>query len=137
MTISPAAAGHPVSQGWSEFSFPEEPYYNNYCGTDGNRLGPNVTAIATSPLPPEAPKREVVARTIERSDSGRGFGIVMPHFYKNWAVDDLRRLILNGIVWTAKREVPADGVDTARPDLAAFQPQSIEPLSHPAPRKTA
>lgn len=127
VTISPAEASHPISQGWREFSLPEEPYYNNYFGPGGNRLAPNVTALATSQLPPEAPQREVVAWAVQRADSGRGFGIVMPHFYKNWLVDDLRRLILNGIVWTAKLEVPAGGVATARPDLAAFQPESIDP----------
>ena len=137
VTISPAANQHPVSRGWREFSLPEEPYYNNYFGPGGNRLAPNVTAVATSALPPEAPKREVVAWTVERADSGRGFGIVMPHFYKNWANDDLRRLILNGIVWSAKLEVPAAGVEAAAPDLAAFQPESIEPKPRPsAPKQT-
>ena len=136
VTISPAAQ-HPVARGWREFSLPEEPYYNNYFGPGDNRLAPNVTAVATSMLPPEAPKREIVAWTVERADSGRGFGIVMPHFYKNWANDDLRRLILNGIVWTAKRDVPANGVDTAGPDLAAFQPESIEPKPRPAAKQAA
>jgi len=127
VTITPAAPGHPVTRGWREFSLPEEPYYNNYFGPGGNRLASNVTAIATSQLPPEAPQREVVAWTVERADSGRGFGVVMPHFYKNWADDDLRRLILNGIVWSAKREVPAAGVSGASPDLASHLPESIEP----------
>jgi type 1 glutamine amidotransferase len=72
----------------------------------GNRMAANVTALATSLLPPESPKRETVAWSIERADSGRGFGIVMPHFYKNWRDEDLRRFILNGIAWTAKLEVP-------------------------------
>ena len=138
VTISPTASGHPVSRGWREFSLPEEPYYNNYFGPGDNRLAPNVTALATSQLPPEAPKREVVAWAVERADSGRGFGIVMPHFYKNWTDDDLRRLILNGIVWSAKLEVPAGGVESAKPDLAAFRPESIEPIARPAaPKKAA
>lgn len=137
VTISPATTDHPVSRGWRAFSLPEEPYYNNYFGAGENRLAPNVTAIATSQLPPEAPKREVVAWAVERADSGRGFGIVMPHFYKNWANDDLRRLILNGIVWTAKIDVPANGVNTAQPDLGAFQPESIEPQPRPATPKQA
>jgi type 1 glutamine amidotransferase len=137
VTISPVVHGHPVSRGWREFSLSEEPYYNNYFGPGENRLAPNVTALATSPLPPEAPKREVVAWAIERADSGRGFGVVMPHFYKNWLNDDLRRLILNGIVWSAKLEVPAGGVATAKPDLAAFQPVSIEPKPVPAAAKKA
>jgi type 1 glutamine amidotransferase len=138
VTITPAAERHPVSRGWRAFSLPEEPYYNNYFGPEANRLAPNVTALATSQLPPEAPQREVVAWGVERPDSGRGFAVVMPHFYKNWANDDLRRLILNGIVWTAKREVPAGGVDSAAPDLLAFQPESIEPRPRtPAAKKSA
>jgi hypothetical protein len=78
-----------------------------------------------------------VAWTVERADSGRGFGVVMPHFYKSWLVDDLRRLILTGIVWTAKREVPAGGVATATPDLGAFQPESIEPRPRAPAQKTS
>lgn len=136
VTITPAAPGHPVLRGWKEFSLPEEPYYNNYFGPEGNRLASNVTAFATSQLPPEAPKREVVAWGVERADTGRGFGIVMPHFYKNWANDDLRRFILNGIVWTAKREVPAGGVQSPKPDLRAFGAESIEPTVR-APKKKA
>lgn len=132
-TITPAAPKHPVSRGWKEFTLHDEPYINNYFGPDDNRLASNVTALATSLLPPEAPKRETVAWCVERADGGRGFGIVLPHFYKNWRHDDLRCFILNGIVWSAKREVPADGVRTKLPDLAVFQPESVE-FAPPPPR---
>ncbi len=132
-TITPAAPNNPVSRGWKEFTLHDEPYINNYFGTEGNRLAPNVTALATAMLPPESPKRETVAWCIERSDGGRGFGIVMPHFYKNWRDEDLRRFILNGIVWTAKIDVPVDGVQTKVPDLRAFEPVAVEYV--PAPSK--
>ena len=125
--VSPATAGHPVARGWREFTIDDEPYYNNYFGPDGNRPAANVVAFATAMLPPEAPKREVVAWGSERKDGGRGFAIVMPHFYKNWANEDLRRFILNGIVWTTKLEVPADGVRSPVPDLVKFGPESVEP----------
>jgi hypothetical protein len=134
-TITPAAA-HPVSRGWKEFTLNDEPYINNFFGGEGNSLLPGVTVLATSMLPPDAPKSERVAWCVERADGGRGFGIVMPHFYRNWKNDDLRRFILNGIVWTAKLDVPAHGVKTAAPDLAAFSPASVEPLppkTKPAP----
>ena len=78
-------------------------------------------------LPPGAPKRETVAWGVEREDGGRGFGIVMPHFYKNWRDEDLRRFILNGIVWTAKLDVPSEGVQTGQPALEAFEPEAVEP----------
>lgn len=132
-TITPAATAHPVSRGWREFTLPEEPYINNYFGKDGNRPGPNVTILATAMLPPEAPKREAVAWCVERTDGGRGFGVVMPHFYKNWANEDLRRFILNGIVWTAKLEVPREGVKTVLPDLKTFSPEAVDYT--PPPKK--
>jgi hypothetical protein len=130
-TIMPEATLHPIVRGWKEFTMHDEPYINNYFGTGGNKLAPNVTAIATSMLPPEAPKRETVAWCVERTDGGRGFGIVMPHFYRNWMNEDLRRCILNGIVWTAKLEVPVGGVKTSLPDLTGFQPVSVDYVSPP------
>ena len=135
-TITPAAAGHPVSRGWKEFTLNDEPYINNYFGGEGNALLPGVTVLATSMLPPESPKSERVAWCVDRADGGRGLGIVMPHFFRNWKNEDLRRFILNGIVWTAKLDVPPGGVQTAAPDLAAFAPVSIEPLP-PKPKPAA
>ena len=44
------------------------------------------------------------------------------------ATDDLRTLILNAIVWTAKRDVPKDGVQVNLPDLTTFKPASVEPV---------
>ena len=132
-TITPAATQHPISRGWKEFTLHDEPYINNYFGPDHQKAAP-VTALATSLLPPEAPKRETVAWCIERPDNGRGFGIVMPHFYKNWGDEDLRRFVLNGIVWTAQLEVPAAGIQTTLPDLKSFNPAALEYA--PAPTKT-
>ena len=86
-----------------------------------------MTVLATAMLPPEAPKRETVAWAVERPDGGRGFGIVMPHFYRNWKLDDLRTLILNGIVWSATGDIPTYGIRAKLPDLAAFKPDAVEP----------
>ena len=127
-TITPAAPDHPVSRGWSEFTFSDEPYIKNYFGPDGNKLADGVTALATSMLPPESPQSEIVAWGVQRADGGRGMGVVMPHYYRNWKLEDLRRLILNGIVWTAQLEVPATGVQTVSPDLAVFEPDGVDPL---------
>jgi type 1 glutamine amidotransferase len=133
-TIEPAAPVHPVSRGWKPFKIHDEPYYNNYFGPNGNKPAANVTILATSMLPPNAPKSEAVAWCIERPDQGRGFGIVMPHFYRNWANEDLRRLIMNGIAWTAKLEIPNDGIKTKLADLSTFGAASLQPLT-PAAKK--
>ena len=127
--IAPAAPNHPVSRGWKEFTLHDEPYINNYFGKDENRLAANVTALATSMLPPEAPQPEVVSWCVQRDDGGRGFGIVMPHFYRSWKINDLRTFILNGIVWTAGQSVPTTGVQSDLPELAEFQPVAVEPIA--------
>lgn len=124
-TVEPAKGDHPVLRGWKPFTFHDEPYINNYFGQDGPAK--TVIPLATAMLPPEAPKRETIAWAVERPDGGRGVGVVMPHFYRNWKLDDLRTLILNGIVWTAKAEVPAGGVQVKLPDLAQFKPDAVEP----------
>ncbi len=129
-TIEPGDAEHPVCRGWKPFTLHDEPYIKNYFGKDG--LAANVTPIATSMLPPEAPQREIVSWAVTRPDGGRGLGVVMPHFYESWKVDDLRMLIMNGVVWTAKLEVPAEGVKTPAPDLAKFDPAALSPQARPA-----
>lgn len=126
-TITPAASEHPICRGWKRFLIHDEPYINNYFGPVDNQPGPGVTVLATSMLPPENPKPEPVAWCIQRDDGGRGFGVVMPHFFRNWDNDDLRMLILNGITWTARIDVPSDGVRTSLPNLADFKPDAIEP----------
>lgn len=134
-TITPAAPRHPIARGWKEFTLRDEPYIHNYFGKEGTRIAPNVTVLATSMLPPTAPKSESVSWCVERAEGGRGFGIVMPHFYKNWANEDLRRFILNGIVWSAKLDVPAEGVKTTLPELTEFAPASVEFVPPPPKAK--
>ena len=46
----------------------------------------------------------------DAKDSGRGIGFTGGHFHRNWAVDDFRKMVLNGIVWIARGEVPETGV---------------------------
>jgi type 1 glutamine amidotransferase len=129
--VEPAKLDHPVLRGWKAFTLHDEPYINNYFGQGGPAAG--VTVLATADLPPEKPKAEPVAWAAERPDGGRGVGVVMPHFYRNWANDDLRTLLFNAMVWAAKLDVPAGGVRVRLPDLAEFRPVSVEPV----PRKAA
>lgn len=132
-TIEPEPQPHPVLRGWRAFTFEDEPYWNNYFGKDG--MAANVRSLAYAMLPPEEPRKETVAWCIERPDGGRGVGIVMPHYLRSWRIDDLRTLVLNAICWTAKLEIPADGVQSTLPDdLSTFEPASVEPKPRPAKR---
>jgi hypothetical protein len=51
-----------------------------------------------------------MAWATEREDGGRGFGFTGGHFHWNWGHDQFRKLMLNAIAWTAKAEVPSEGV---------------------------
>ena len=66
--------------------------------------------------PPGEAEDQNVAWAVERKDGGRGFGFTGGHYFANWSDENFRRLILNAIVWTARAEVPAGGVDSARPE---------------------
>jgi putative membrane-bound dehydrogenase-like protein len=50
------------------------------------------------------------AWAVQRDDGGRGFGFTGGHFHNGWGNDNQRKLVLNGIIWTAHGEVPAEGV---------------------------
>ena len=49
---------------------------------------------------------------IERADGGRGFGFTGGHYHKNWADENFRKLFLNALLWVAKADVPAGGVES-------------------------
>jgi hypothetical protein len=57
-----------------------------------------------------------VAWACERPDGGRGFGFTGAHFHRNWGNGNFRKLVLNAVLWVAKAEVPANGVECAVTD---------------------
>jgi len=50
-----------------------------------------------------------VGWTIERADGGRAFGTTLGHFHRNFGLVPFRRMLVNGIIWSAGLEVPAKG----------------------------
>ena len=52
-------------------------------------------------------------RAPEADQGGRGIGFVGGHYHRNWAIDEFRKLVLNAIVWVARAEVPANGVQSS------------------------
>lgn len=138
---------HPIANGVKPFSIRDEWYYHM-------RFRPKmagVTPILTD-LPPketlnrrdgahsnnphvrkavlERKEPQHVAWASEREDGGRGFGFTGGHFHWNWGHNEFRKLVLNAIVWTAKADVPKDGVKSkplSVKDLMAnqdFKPRS-------------
>jgi putative heme-binding domain-containing protein len=105
-----ASPKHPVSRGLTPFELREEFYYNM-------RLAPaerGLTPILSATLPDEK-EAQVVAWVVERKNGGRGFGYTGGHFHKNWQDENVRRMVLNALVWTAHGEVPEGGVRSTLP----------------------
>lgn len=64
---------------------------------------------------------ETIAWALERKDGGRGFGFTGGHFHWNWANPAYRKLVLNGIAWTAGADIPAQGITPRCLDADALQ----------------
>lgn len=125
IVYTPHEGDHPILRGWKSFSFRGESYWNiclnNETGAD------EIIPIASTMLPPEEPRKHVVVWAFQRRDGGRSVGIAPPHYYHNWRIDDLRTMVLNSIVWSAKLDLPSEGVRSDLGDLSAFEPKSVEP----------
>ncbi len=106
-TVTPASPQHPICRGVKPFPLKEEFYYKIRFGEGDPRLVP----IAT--VDPAAGLEKVVGWAVERKDGGRGFGFTGGHFFENWRVPGFRKFHLNAVLWTARAEVPAGGVESA------------------------
>jgi hypothetical protein len=63
---------------------------------------------------------EAMMWVYERKDGGRGFGFTGGHTHDNWGNDNQRKVVLNALLWVAKAEVPANGVEsTVTPEQLA------------------
>jgi type 1 glutamine amidotransferase len=117
--------GHPIARGVEPFEIKDEWYFNirfrpemkgvtpllvakpddaTREGTSSAPRGPYAHIVAAKGRP------EVTSWCVERPDGGRGFGFTGAHFHRNWGDPSFRTFVLNAIVWTAKMDVPSQGV---------------------------
>ena len=55
-------------------------------------------------------KSQDMAWAFDRADGvGHGFGFTGAHYHKNWGEPNFRRLVVNAVLWTAHRDIPAGG----------------------------
>ncbi len=117
------AKDHPITRGvTTPWKIQDEWYYTMRFPTDTK----NITAILRGTPPDQTRttdetkahpgREETLSWAIERPDGGRGFGFTGGHFHRNWGNDNFRKLVLNAILWTAKAEVPEQGVQCAISD---------------------
>jgi len=128
---------HPITRGVQPFTLRDEWYFNMRFVDGMKGVTPILSAVppASTMSRPDGPhegnpavraavaagRPQTVAWAFENAYGGRGFGFTGGHYHKNWADANLRKLVLNAILWTAKVEVPKDGVvfDVTPADLTA------------------
>jgi len=90
---------HPVCNGWKQYDLHDEFYL-------GLRWHEKVKPILKVNVDG---KDQTVAWVFERADGGRSFGTTLGHFHENFENEAFRRAMVNGILWSAKVDVPATG----------------------------
>ncbi len=117
---------HPVTRGVTRFQLADEWYFHMRFREGMAGITPILSAVAPASTMnrPDGPhegnpavrqsvkkgETETLAWAYARATGGRSFGFTGGHFHKNWANDNFRKIVLNGILWTAKIEVPPEGV---------------------------
>jgi type 1 glutamine amidotransferase len=119
---------HPITRGVQPFAMNDEWYFNLRFVEGMKGVTPILVAVpdASTMERPDGHHsgnpavRAMVARgdpqtvswAYERADGGRGFGFTGAHDHDHWGNENFRRLVLNAILWLAKMEVPANGVQS-------------------------
>jgi type 1 glutamine amidotransferase len=110
-TVKQPDPKHPIARGWKPFQAKDEFYFKI-------RLMPEAKAVATATVSDRKKKEypnETIGWVYERKDSkgplglGRSFGFTPCHYHVNFGDRDFRRLVVNGILWTAGIEIPEKG----------------------------
>jgi len=104
VTTQIAAAEHPVMTRVAPVTVEDEFYYRlKFVKPEGSLTPLLRVAIEGEPHP--------VAWAWERPDAGRSFGFSGLHFHKNWQHEAYRRMVVQGIAWTVKLKIPAEGLN--------------------------
>jgi type 1 glutamine amidotransferase len=127
---------HPITRGVNPFKIHDEWYFYMRFRDGMAGVTPilNAVAPASTMNRPDGPhegnpsvrasvkngETQHMAWAFERPDGGRGFGFTGGHYHKSWGNDNVRKLVLNAILWTAKIEVPAEGV------VSSVTPQDLK-----------
>ena len=116
---------HPVSNGLKPFRVDDEWYYHMRFVDGMKGVTPILADLppAKTLIRPDGPRsgnptvrqavangeKQTVAWAYERPAGGRGFGFTGAHNHISWQDENFRKVMLNGILWTAGVTVPETG----------------------------
>ncbi|MBE9461597.1 ThuA domain-containing protein [Dyadobacter subterraneus] len=135
---------HPVTNGVKPFAVQDEWYYHLRFVKDMKNITPILKVLppdstlsrpegthSNNPFVRKAVLKnkepQIIAWTYDRPAGGRAFGFTGGHTHANWKNDNFRMLVLNAIVWTARIDVPKNGMQTKTPEQA-----ELDKLTKPA-----
>ena len=123
--VSFQPAAHPIGNGVKDFLLHDEFYPTIRFPPEREKVSPILTGKLHpqfrdgKPLIIDKPESHPVAWTFERADGGRSFTFTGLHYLVSLDNPALRKLLLNAVFWTAKMDVPQEGVRTNAPADAA------------------
>lgn len=97
---------HPICRGWKEWEIEDE-YYMDPTIKDAKPL---------LQVKEKKGKDVIVGWVYDRPGGGRSFATTLGHPYKNFQNESFRRMIVNGILWSAGVEVPKEGAKVGVPE---------------------
>ena len=133
---------HPVLRGVKPFAAPGDGWlYNLHFAEKDKGFVPLIVGQVPDKSRTSADAKmhmgrdEVMAWAHQRPEGGRGFSFTGVDLHKSWSYESQRKLVVNGILWSAGLEVPADGAATkfAETDLN----RNLDKKVAPAPKTGA
>ena len=108
---------HAITRGVTPFTAPGDGWLYNLHFSAG--AVPLITgevpdkARTSADAKAHAGRAETIGWAFERKDGGRSFAFTGADWHTNWRVEAQRKLVVNGILWSAKIEVPEGGAPVA------------------------
>ena len=110
---------HPVLRGVKPFAAPGDGWlYNLHFAEKDKGFTPLIVGQVPDKSRTSADAKqhngrdEVIGWAHQRAGGGRGFGFTGADLHKSWSYESQRKLVVNGILWSAGLEVPKDGAKT-------------------------
>lgn len=117
MDLKPVGT-HPVLRGVKPFAAPGDGWLYNLHFAKDKGFAPLIVGQVPEKSRTSADAKqhngrdEVIGWAHQRAAGGRGFGFTGADLHKSWSYESQRKLVVNGILWSAGLEVPADGAMT-------------------------